>query len=308
MNAAKRGLGGAAIFVLLPLLLPGCHDPECVRIAAQVDAPPPTSPGSGTTSESVAEPTPRFVGVILSRNTVDIAPRFDGKIGEVSVRLGDRVPEGGLIAVLDAPAVAFDVRMAAAALKSAELSRDQAKQELAEAEERLARREGLSAEGLTTGEDVATARHQVAIRRAHVETLSAQIDERRAKLALFRRSKTDLHITAPFEGYIAARFVDPGASVTAATPVVRLVGARSLFVRFAVQESEVALLSAGRALRIGTVEGKPEVVLDGKVDRIAPEIDAASRMVVVEATIEGGDLQNAVLAGRGAEVSLRPDP
>ncbi|MDI3285864.1 efflux RND transporter periplasmic adaptor subunit [Polyangium sp. 15x6] len=257
----------------------------------------------------MAGPSPRFVGVILSRNTVDIAPRFDGKIGEVSVRLGDRVPEGGLIAVLDAPSVAFDVRMAAAALKSAELSREQAKQELAEAEERLARREGLSAEGLTTGEDVATARHQVAIRRAHVETLSAQIDERRAKLAQLRRSKTDLRITAPFEGYIAARFVDPGASVTTETPVVRLVGARSLFVRFAVQESEVALLSVGRALRIGTaVDGNPEVVLDGKVERIAPEIDAASRMVVVEAMIEGGDLQNAVLAGRGAEVSLRPDP
>ncbi|WP_170229784.1 efflux RND transporter periplasmic adaptor subunit [Polyangium fumosum] len=246
--------------------------------------------------------------MILSRKTVDIAPRLDGKIGEVSVRLGDRIPEGGLIAVLDAPSVAFDVRMAAAALKSVELSREQAKQELAEAEERLARREGLSAEGLTTGEDVATARYQVAIRRAHVETLSAQIDERRAKLAQLRRSKTDLLITAPFEGYVAARFVDPGASVTAATPVVRLVDARSLFVRFAVQESEVALLSAGRALQIETVDGKPEVVLDGKVDRIAPEIDAASRMVVVEATIDGGDPQNAVLAGRGAELSLRLDP
>ncbi|MDI1483413.1 efflux RND transporter periplasmic adaptor subunit [Polyangium sp. y55x31] len=307
MSVARRELG-AAIFVLLPLLHAGCRDPECAKAAAQVDTPPSSSPGSGATSESVEGPSARFVGVILSRKTVDIAPRFDGKIGEISVRLGDRVPEGGLIAVLDAPSVAFDVRMAAAALKSAELSREQAKQELAEAEERLARREGLSAEGLSTGEDVATARYQVAIRRASVEALSAQIEERRAKLAQLRRSKTDLQITAPFEGYIAARFVDPGASVTATTPVVRLVGARSSFVRFAVQESEVALLSTGRALRIATVDGGPEVVLDGKVDRIAPEIDAASRMVVVEATIEGGDLQNAVLAGRGAEVSLRPDP
>ena len=308
MNAVRRELGGAAIFALLPLLLSGCHDPECAPTAALVGAPPPASQGSEAIREGAAGPSPRFVGVILSRKSVDIAPRFDGKVGEVLVRLGDWVPEGGLIAVLDTPSVAFDVRMAAAALKSAEVEREQAKKELAEAAERLARREGLSAEGLTTGEDVATARYQVASKGARVEALSAQIEERRARLAQLRRNKTDLQIRAPFEGTIAARFVDPGASVTSATPVVRLVGTRSLFVRFAVQESEVALLSAGRALRIETVGESAAVVLDGKVDKIAPEIDAASRMVVVEATIEGEDLQRAVLPGRGAEVSLRPAP
>lgn len=61
------------------------------------------------------------------------------------------------MATLEVPSLAFDLRRAQAGLTAAGVERAHASVELAEANERLARRRMLAAEHLTTGEELSGA-------------------------------------------------------------------------------------------------------------------------------------------------------
>jgi multidrug efflux pump subunit AcrA (membrane-fusion protein) len=173
--------------------------------------------------------------------------------------------------------------------------------ELAEAEERLARQQSLSAEALTSGEDLAAARYQAKLARVRVEATAAQVRQQRARAEKIRQVNAEAEIRAPFEGIIALRYIDPGARMRQSEPIVRLIAADERFVRFAVPEERAAEVVVGLPVRISA--GRLE--LAGRVEKIAPEVDAASRMVLVEAglDISAGAL-NAVLSGEIARVWL----
>jgi multidrug efflux pump subunit AcrA (membrane-fusion protein) len=168
----------------------------------------------------------RFLGVILARSSVDVAARFEGRLRAVHVRLGDSVPSGGTIASLDVPSLRYDLDMAEATVKTALVEQERAVVELAEAEERFARRKSLSAEALASGEDLSTARYQHKLAETRLSAVRAQLAEKRSQVEKLRQSNADAEIRAPFDGIVAARYVDPGANVTPATPIVRLISAR----------------------------------------------------------------------------------
>jgi RND family efflux transporter MFP subunit len=241
-----------------------------------------------------------FLGVALARSSADIAPRFEGRLRDVHVRLGDRVLEGALIATLDVPSLRFDLTMAEASSKAAGVDLERAAVELAHAEEQLARRKTLLEAALASGEDLAAAGYQQKLARARVEVARALLAEKRSRVEQLRKSNADTEIRAPFEGIIAARYFDPGANVTPSSPIVRLISAHALFVRFAVPEESAASLRLGGPVRIRA----GGALLDGAVEKIAPEVDAASRMVIAEALFDDEAGQTPVRSGEIVRVLI----
>lgn len=275
------------------------------RARLKTSASPASPPQAARPAESAPIPSPapqRFLGVILARSSVDVAARFEGRLRAVHVRLGDSVSAGSLVASLDVPSLRSDLSIAEAALKSAEVDEERAAVELAEAEERFDRRKALSADALASGEDLATARYQHKLARTRLSATHAGLAEKRAQVDKLRKSNADAEILAPFEGIVAARYVDPGANVTSATPIVRLISAGDLFVRFAVPEEKASTLSVGAQVRVDT--GDDHAALRGSIDKIAPEIDASSRMVIVEARLDKPVAGAPVLSGEMARVSI----
>jgi len=264
-----------------------------VASVASASAPPgaPAVPGA---------PTSDFLGVVLARASVDLAARFDGRIRAVHVRLGDVVPAGASVASLDIPTLRFDLNMAEAEAHAAEVAQSRAAVELTQAEERLGRRRALSAEALATGEDLAAATYQQRLAEVQVQSARAQLAGKRARVGQLRKNTDDTEIRAPFDGIVAARYVDPGANVTAATPIVRLLSARDFFVRFAVPEESAARLSVGAS--VGVSLGG--AALHGAVDKVSPEVDAASRMIIVEARLDAASLDMKARSGEMARVSI----
>ena len=117
----------------------------------------------------------------------------------------------------------------------------------------------------------------------------------------------DTQIVAPFDGTIAARYVDSGTTVSRSTPIVRVISPTSLVVRFAVPEDQAAGVAAGRKaiVRVASVDLTAEAV----VERVVPEIDAALRMVVVEARLAAdGDRTRTIPSGAIARVLFPADP
>lgn len=268
-------------------------------------APPPA-----LTAE-VPPPRPRvpwskdgYLGVVLARNAADIAPRFEGRLASVNVRVGDKVTAGTVLATLTVPTLEYDVRMAQAEVNTAELDVDRASTELSQAGERLSRRQKLDSVQLTTADDVSSADYQARLAKNHVSSARASARERRARLGRLQRDLHDTEIVAPFDGVIAARYVDPGATVRSLSPIVRLITLDDLLVRFAVAQAAVREISVGTRVTVRTKESQR--VLSATVERVAAEVEPASHMVFVEARVESALPGNDVLSGELARVTFTP--
>lgn len=285
--------------------------PSCARARSE-EAPPapagaPAAASQGAGDAGAPARTARFVGVLAARRSAELAPRLEGQLEAVHVRIGDRVPAEGLVATLDRATLRLDVAIADADVKAAALDQEKAALALTQAEESLERGRALAGEALISGEKLAAARHEQELARLQVQAAGARRGERQARAERLRRAVGDAEIRAPFAGVVAARYVDPGASVGPARPVVRLISADDMLVRFAVPEDSVAGLAPGRAVRVypaGAAEGVP-----GRVEQVSPEVDAASRMVMAEAAIDPAEARDrGLLAGAPAEVELSGAP
>jgi RND family efflux transporter MFP subunit len=257
-----------------------------------------------------AAPAPRateggMLGVILARASVDVGAPAEGRLSAVEVRLGDHVRAGGRIARLDLPSARSELEVAEASARSAEIEIDRTRIELADAEERLTRRQALSTQALTTGEDLAAARYQAKLAQVRVDAAVGRLREQRARAEQLRQENAEAEIRAPFDGIVAVRYADPGARVGRGQPIVRLIAASERFVRFAVPEEQAAELAVGQPVRVAA----SRLELTGRVEKIAPEIDAASRMVFVEAGLEeSAGALGPMLSGEIARVSLPVPP
>ncbi|HEU4407281.1 MAG TPA: efflux RND transporter periplasmic adaptor subunit [Polyangiaceae bacterium] len=302
MTPRRAGAAGALTLASLACSLAAVAAGGTGR--AEATAPPPPLPAPARPPPAPAAPPDEFLGVVLARASADVAPRLGGRLRAVFVRPGDAVGAGDAIAALDAPAVGFELREAEAARDAADAERGRAAIELSEAGELLARRRALSDAALASGEELTDATYRRALAAARADAARAQLAERHARAERLRRDRDDTLLRAPFAGVVAARYADPGANVTPSTPVVRLISAGDLFVRFAVPEGRAAGLAVGRRVLVRAGEGAEPI--GGAVDRIAPEIDAASRMLFAEADLPPGE--RGAPAGGLARVSLVPAP
>jgi RND family efflux transporter MFP subunit len=248
----------------------------------------------------------KFLGVILARVSADIAPRFEGRLVDVFVRLGDRVNAGAAVAIIDLPSQHYDLRVANAHLMAATVDTHRAEVELAEAEERLKRRDALAAESLSTREELATANYQKQLASTRVEAARAQLVERRAESERLQRDNADAVLKAPFDGIVAARFVDPGVNIGPSRPVLRLISVNEPFVRFAVPEKDATSLSIGRRVRV--TRSDERMAVEGVIEKISPEIDTAARLIFVEARLPATDLPLTMFSGEIVRVFIEDAP
>jgi multidrug resistance efflux pump len=148
--------------------------------------------------------------------------------------------------------------------------------------------------GRLTQLDQLDARFELPI--AESSARAAQVEPARTQIDL-----TEAEIRAPFEGIVAAWYVHSGARVKRGEPIVRLIAASDRLVRFAAPEERAAEIEVG--LRVRVAVGALELM--GRVEKVVPEIDTASRRVFVEAGLEQvASALDAVLSGEVARVSL----
>ncbi|MCX4242662.1 efflux RND transporter periplasmic adaptor subunit [Paraliomyxa miuraensis] len=149
-----------------------------------------------------------FLGEVEAMRRAELAAGADGEVLEVAVRVGDRVKEGdGLLRV--------DGSLAKARLAAAKASRTETTQELEQARRDRERAESLGASIVPEAEI-----ERDVTRATTLETRRARLSaaEREAKVQLGRH-----RVFAPFDGVIAARWVDPGDWVSPGSRVLDLV-------------------------------------------------------------------------------------
>jgi RND family efflux transporter MFP subunit len=203
--------------------------------------------------------------------------------------------------VLDADSTRHQLAIERAGATAAELERGRRALELVQTEQELARARAL--ESLVARQDLERAALRVETAKASLEIARAEVARAEARVAQLADLLRGSELRAPFAGTVALRHLDAGAVVTPGTPVVRLHGGGEPFVRFAVPPERAGALVPGAAVRVELAD-RP-LAPRGTVREVSPQVDAATRMVFVEAALEApppGGLGRA--PGAAARVSV----
>jgi membrane fusion protein, multidrug efflux system len=254
----------------------------CDRRNVAAEIPPPASPPRPAAAPAAASPAPAprpgWIGVVVARESVDVKADSQGRLQTVQVSIGDHVRKGDPIAILDTSLAAQDLEMARSVLRGNQADEQRALDEMNEAKARNDRRQ--SNPDFFSKEDLAQASLQAKTANAAYQVAHQRVVEQAARVRQMETTLSRNEIRAPFEGRVAERFADPGAVVGPGTPVVRLISAGDLLVRAAVPPEEARRLNQGQPVTV-TVRTLG-LQIPGSIQRIAPEVDAASQMVLIE--------------------------
>ena len=221
------------------------------------------------------------VGNLIGAATVEVVPRANGRLQNVDVKLGDSVRQGQVIARVEDSELREQVRQAEASYKVAQASIRQREADLKLAQTNLDRSRSLYERQLLpqqTFDDV-DARHQAAV--AQLDLARAQFEQSKARLDELKITLTNTQIVAPVDGFIAKRYLDPGAFASTNAPVASVVDIRTVRMVANLVERDMRRVPVGTAANV-EVDAYPGELFKGRVSRVAPIFDPATRTAEIE--------------------------
>ena len=192
------------------------------------------------------------------------------RVAELHANVGDSVKRGQLLASFAAESVQADVALARAAVA-------EAKANAAESAANADRARAVQGSGAISAQQVNQYLTQEQTGKARVASAQAQLDAQ-----LLRLKNTQL--LAPDSGVISARMATVGSVVGAGTEMFKLIRQNRLEWRGEVTSAELGRITAGTAVLVTAPSGAQ---MKGKVRRLAPTVDAATRNGLVYVDLPG---------------------
>jgi RND family efflux transporter MFP subunit len=189
---------------------------------------------------------------------VGVNAQVAGILLKVNTEEGRRVRQGDTLAEVDVRELEAQARSAEAALKFAESTRD--------------RSEKLFRESIITAAELERD-------RTAYESARATNDQLRTRLGY-------ANVVAPISGVITEKRVEAGDIVGTQTRMFTVADVGTLVTRVQVSELEVASLAVGEQVTV-TVDALGGERVDGRIRRIFPAADSATRLVPVEVALSG---------------------
>lgn len=226
------------------------------------------------------------LGQVDAERISQLGFEVDGVLSEMDVQVGDRVPQGALMARLDTRRQELAVASARDALQMADGQVQQSESDLESSSATLTLREQVAGRALqlklrgagavATADDSEAERRAAAANReravrtvkvahARVDQAQAQLDREEATLARHR-------LLAPYDGIVLQRMQNVGAAVPMGTAVVSFLDPRSLRILAYVDEGSAGMLRPGQPATI-LLRSRPGEPLAGRIDRIDPRSD-----------------------------------
>ena len=252
------------------------------------------------------------VGTLAAVDQVTVSSETEGKVSRILADLGDRVTAGQALIQLDNEKQQYNFDQQKAALARAlaqygaadpqhlpdiEKTPDvqKASADLQQAKQSFERASELFKRTLVprqTLDDAETAlQSKKASYDASLQTaknLRASIQASEATMKLADRQFRDTQIRAPFDGYIEKRLVQLGELVKAQMPVIAVVRVDPLKVIAEIPEKMAPWINDGQPVELH-VDAYPQRAFEGKVSRISPAVNTATRAFPFEALVPNRD-------------------
>ena len=262
--------------------------------------PPPAVVVAEVSAQPVSDSS-RFSGTVEAIQEVDIVARVQGFIDEIAFKAGDRVAEGDVLFRIESVPYA-------AAVAAAEARLAQAKAQLLNADQELARQQTLRKRSVASQASLEAAVAAQAVARAGVEIARANLEQAQIELGY-------VEIVAPFAGETGRELFSRGALVGPTSgPLARLVNTDPVRVVFSI--SDRVLLDIRREIAAGNA---PDVAFrldlangeyyngSARIEFIANEADPVTATVPVRLIVENPD--RLLIPGQFVDVVVGPaDP
>lgn len=203
-----------------------------------------------------------------------VKSKVAGELLTVTVREGDAVAKGAVLARID-------TRNQQAQVDSQNANVEKARADLAVAKLELDNNQRLLEKKFIAPTVVDTSRSAYAAAEAGLKAVEAQA--RLGEIGL-----SDAVVRAPISGIVAKRMVQPGEKVSPDSPLLSLVDLTHLELEAAAPASEVPAIKVGQAVRF-TVDGFGSRAFTGTVDRINPVAEAGSRSLLIYLAVPNAD-------------------
>jgi HlyD family secretion protein len=262
--------------------------------------PPMTVELAAPTRADVSQ-TLTVVGNLVGEQTVAVVPKTAGRLENVYVKLGDRVGRGQRIGKIEDREILEQVKQAEAAFEVGRARIRQREADLKFAETNLTRSRELFGRQLLPRQslDDADARYQAVV--AQLELARAQLTQSQARLEELRITLANTVIVSPVNGFVARRSADAGAYVSQNAPIVDVVDISLVRLVANVVEKDLRRIDQGEAATV-EVDAFPGETFSGRVARVAPVLDPATRTAQIE--VEIPNERNRLKPGMYARVSL----
>jgi RND family efflux transporter MFP subunit len=248
-------------------------------------------------------------GTLVSPDQARVSGEVAGVVRDVLVEIGHEVRVGQELVRLDTTELNLALQRAESALRQTEAqlsiseggqlppeedvaavrtaaaNRDDARSQLARAQESFSK-------GLSSKADFDTAQTRVKVSEAayqaaveNVRALKASLQDRRAAFELAKKKLDDAVIRAPIAGAIAERTVQRGEFIRENTPIATIVRMDPLKLRTGVQEKYADLVRPNQVADF-KVEPYPDDTFRGRIAFISPAVDQATRTFTAEILVE----------------------
>ena len=304
-----RGCRVIAVTALAALVCAGCSKTESAQARGRDDAAKRVK--IELVRQEAVHRAVEVVGTLAAVDEVTVSSQAEGTVSRVLSDLGDRVTAGQPMVELDREKLQYNLDQQKAALARAlakyganepgrlppiEQTPDvqKAAAELALAKQSHQRADELHKRELVPKQTLDDAEATLHAKQASYDSalqtaknLRADIDATDAAAKLADRQLRDTYIRAPFDGYVQKRLVSLGELVKNQTPVMSVVRIDPLKVVAEIPERMAPWIRTGQPVEL-YVDAFPGRAIAGRVSRISPAVNAATRAFPFEALVPNG--------------------
>jgi len=246
--------------VLLVVILFGIKAMQIGKMMSTPFVMPPTTVSSAVVNEEDWAPVLSAVGSVSAVEGAVVSTELGGVVAQINFQNGGEAKKGDTLMQLDTSA------------EQAQLHTAEADLELAKSN--LLRERDLAARKVVSKQELDAAESTFGQKQGAVDNMRALI--------------TKKQVRAPFDGQLGIRQVNVGQSIDARTPIVQLTSLDPVYVDFALPQQNLLKLATGFETRVRT-DALPGREFKGKLTAINSMVDAVTRNVSVQATLENPD-------------------
>lgn len=252
-------------YVLLIMLLQACNNGSSNVKTASMNAPVKDTVPVFILRNDTLKKIIDLPGELIPYEQTDLYAKVSGFVKKLNVDIGDRIHFGQTLAIIEAPEVNTRIAEAESSVQAAKSKYANSKDNY----ERLYRASQSPSPGIVAPVDLVNMRSMMISDSASYEALRQQV-------RAYKEVSGYLYITAPFDGMVTSRKVDPGALVGTGTMLLTVQNNKTLRLRVAIPEIYVAAASKNPRI-LFNVDAYPEQTFSGILTRKTETVDPVTR-------------------------------